>query len=399
MPLYVTLKATAMYEQISIEEFLFNDNITNKVITQNSSNTHTYKLKYINEKLQDLCRVEDLILELDKFNSDYKSLRGISRENLYNTFFIPKHSGGLRRIDAPNAELMNALRRLKAIFEEDFHALYHTSAFAYVKKRSTIDAVKRHQQNGSNWYGKFDLSNFFGSTTIEFVMNMLSMIFPFSEVVKTKHGKDALEQALDLAFLSGGLPQGTPISPLITNVMMIPIDFKLSNTLRSFPCSQPNNLGETENHQRFIYTRYADDFLISSKYEFDIKEIEKFIVDTLSEFDAPFTLNSKKSRYGSRAGRNWNLGIMVNKDNNLTVGYKKKKQFQNMLASYIMDKHNGKEWDKNDVQVMEGYRNYYRMIEGEVIDRMVEHIAKKFGEEIIHRCNGSNLKLVLEDLR
>lgn len=37
--------------------------------------------------------------------------------------------------------------------------------------------------------------------------------------------------------------------------MMIPVDFKLSNTLRNFE------------KQSFIYTRYADDFIISSKYD------------------------------------------------------------------------------------------------------------------------------------
>lgn len=395
MPVYFTVKSSPMYKQMSTEELLFDDYVSSHLITQNISNTRTYKLENVNRKLQKICNVEELTSKLEKFNNNYREIGSLPRESLYHTFFIPKHSGGLRRIDAPNAELMDALRSLKTIFEEDFHVLYHTSAFAYIKKRSTIDAVKRHQQNESNWYGKFDLSNFFGSTSLEFVMKMFSMIFPFSEVVKTKRGKVALEQSLDLAFLNGGLPQGTPISPLITNVMMIPIDYKLSNTLKSFSGQQDT---EEQSHQRLIYTRYADDFLISSKYEFNIKAVEKFIVDTLAEFNAPFTLNSAKTRYGSRAGRNWNLGIMVNKDNNLTVGHKKKKQFQAMLSSYIMDKLNGKEWCKNDVQVMEGYRNYYRMIEGTVIDNIVSHIANKFNVETVERSNGINLKFILDDL-
>lgn len=284
-----------------------------------------------------------------------------------------------RRIDAPKPELKGALYNLKEIFEEVYGALYHTTAFAYVKNRSTLDAVKRHQANKSKWFGKYDLSNFFGSTTVEFIMKMFSMIFPFSEVVKYPTGKEALETALSLCVLRGVLPQGTPISPTITNIMMIPVDHKLSNSLRDF------------NGQHFVYTRYADDFLISSAFGFDFKNIEKLLADTLAEFEAPFTIKSEKTRYGSSAGSNWNLGVMLNKDNQITVGYKKKRQFQAMLSSYVMDKQNGHPWDKSDIQTMEGYRNYYRMVEGETIDKIIEHIGKKFNVNIV--------SLIKEDLK
>ena len=180
-----------------------------------------------------------------------------------------------------------------------------------------------------------------------------------------------LSEALELAFLDGALPQGTPLSPLLTNIIMIPVDFKLANTLREY------------NHQRFVYTRYADDFLVSSRYQFSFREIEALIISTLADFGAPFTINPGKTRYGSSAGSNWNLGVMLNKDNQITVGYKKKRQFQAMLASYVMDRRNGTPWDKTDIRVMEGYRNYYRMIEKETIDAMVKHVGDKFGVDIV----------------
>ena len=154
---------------------------------------------------------------------------------------------------------------------------------------------------------------------------MFSMVFPFSEIVKEPQGEAALRTAMSLAFLNGGLPQGTPISPLITNVMMIPVDFKLSNTLRNFE------------KQSFIYTRYADDFIISSKYDFDVRSVEELVVSTLNSFGAPFTINASKTRYGSSAGRNWNLGVMLNKDNEITVGHKKKKQIKEMVNGSAYD--------------------------------------------------------------
>ena len=200
---------------------------------------------------------------------------------------------------------------------------------------------------------------------------MFSKIFPFSEVLETEEGREEFEKAIDLTFLDRGLPQGTPISPTITNIMMIPIDYELTKLFRDF-----------KNH-RYVYTRYADDFQISSKYNCDFRDIEKCIKKMLENFKAPFELNSKKTRYGSSAGSNWNLGLMLNKDNNITVGYKNKRKFQAMLSSYVMDKKNGKVWDRGDVQVMEGYRNYYRMVEGESIDKVVEHIGNKFGVNIV----------------
>lgn len=304
-------------------------------------------------------------------------------EELFKKILTDAH----RRIDAPTEELKAALYQLKSIFEEQFGALYHTSAFAYVKNRSTISALKKHQANESKWFGKYDLSNFFGSTTVDFIMKMFSMIFPFSEVVKTSAGREALEMALSLCVLHGVLPQGTPISPLITNIMMIPIDHILSNKLRDF------------NKQKFVYTRYADDFLISSRYNFKHKEVEQLLIDTLMEFEAPFTIKSEKTRYGSSAGSNWNLGVMLNKDNKITVGYKKKRQFQAMVSSYVMDKLNGQTWDKTDVQQMEGFRNYYRMVEGETIDKIMEHLGNKFDVEVVQSKNGSNLKFILDDLK
>lgn len=371
--IYITVKQPAMYHQMSLEEFLFHPNPTPPaVINKNLTNTRTYEVERVSQRLVQRfgLDIERLIQKLEAFNAQTEKLRQKPRHELYYEFHIPKKSGGLRKIDAPEPELMDELRRLKTILEEDFKVLYHTSAFAYVKKRSTLDAVKRHQENESKWFGKYDLSNFFGSTTLEFIIRMFSMVFPFSEIVKSERGMTALKTALDLAILDGGLPQGTPISPLITNVMMIPVDYKLANGFRDF------------NRQRYVYTRYADDFIISSKFDFDFREVEKFIVDVLASFHAPFTINSAKTRYGSSAGSNWNLGVMLNKDNEITIGYRKKRQFRAMLSSFVLSTQHGTPWPLVDVQQLDGYRNYYRMVEGDGIDALVSRIGDKYGVNI-----------------
>lgn len=334
------------------------------------TNTRTYVTKNA-EKIFGNLSVPALIKELHDFNEKHAALFEKERSELYHSFSIPKRSGGLRRIDAPKSELMDALRELKWIFEDGFGAMYHTSAFAYVKGRSTLDAVKRHQGNESKWFAKFDLHNFFGSTTQDFVIKMFRKIYPFSRVINDENGNKEFEKAISLAFLNGGLPQGTPISPLITNIMMIPIDYKLFNMLRKY------------DNRKFVYTRYADDFLISCKVDFSYKAIENEIIGVLKEFGAPFELNVKKTRYGSSAGSNWNLGVMLNKDNQITVGYKNKKRFAAMIYSYAMDKKNNKLWTLNDVQVLDGYRNYYSMVEKEYITKMIIKTSEKTGVDIM----------------
>lgn len=376
---YITVMQSPIYHQMTLEEFLFQNFQAPTILNTNVSNTRTYAYETVSEYFTSRIDTDALIRKLVRFNEQTEALRAQERSTLYETFHIPKRSGGLRRIDAPKPELMNALRNLKTIFEEDFHALYHTSAFAYVKNRCTVDAVKRHQKNNSKWFGKLDLHDFFGSTTLDYVIKMFSMVFPFSEIVKFPNGEAELRKALDLAFLNGGLPQGTPLSPLITNVMMIPVDYKLANAFRDF------------DKQRFIYTRYADDFIISSKVDFDVHRVEKLVVDTLHEFGAPFTINESKTRYGSSAGRNWNLGVMLNKDNEITVGHKKKRQFQSMLYNYITDKCKGISWPREDVQTMQGLHSYYRMVEPETIDAIVKHTNEKMETDV--------LRLIKDDLR
>lgn len=377
--IYIIVRQSPKYHQMTLEEFLFGDENMSKYINSNETNTRTYEVDTVSYRLFDRLYpkaikgtvITALIATLENFNETTEELRKKDRHELYHTFYIPKKSGGLRRIDAPLPELMEQLRRLKGIFEDKFHVLYHTAAFAYIKQRCTLDAIKRHQMNESKWFGKYDLHNFFGSTTLDFVMKMLSMVFPFSEIVTTDKGRAELEKAIELSFLDGVLPQGTPISPLITNTMMVPLDFKLSNMLRDFE------------KQHFIYTRYADDFLISSRYNFDFRKIENLIKKVLSDFEAPFSLNTSKTRYGSSAGSNWNLGVMLNKDNEITVGYKTKRRFQAMLSAYVLDKKNGKQWDKSDVQVMDGLKNYYCMVEKKNIDAIIAHLNQKFGVNIV----------------
>lgn len=366
---YIVKPAVPRTRSITEEMLWYDDTVKSGVITLNKTNTVTHygtvkSLNYFESR-----RVRESIRMVVQFVERYAGLYEVDRHTLYKHFCIPKSSGGVRPIDAPQSELMEALRDLKGILERYCGAdkLYHTSAFAYIQNRSTLDCVKRHQQNESKWFAKFDMHNFFGSTTIDFVMRMFEQIYPLSELVNNVFSHEIFRKAIDLCFLDGGLPQGTPISPLITNIMMIPFDFKMNKWCK-------------EHHM--VYTRYADDLLISSKNPFRFKDVEEQIESVIAELEAPFHLNRKKTRYGSANGSNWNLGVMLNKDNQITVGRKAKKRFEDLLRRYALDKKAGTNWALADVQHLDGLRSYYKMVEGETIDRIVQFMSNKFQVDI-----------------
>ena len=372
---YVTVVQPDHVHQITWEDVLY-DRVPfyhNRINTTN--NTRTFKVErfYTIRQHLRMVNIDQLILLLETFNATHDDLFKAKREDLYHTFYLPKKKGGYRRIDAPLPPLMEALRELKQIFEYNFNALHHTAAFAYAKKRSTITAMRRHQQNQSRWFLKTDFSNFFGSTTEDFTWRMISQIFPFSEVIRSQRGADALHKALNLCFYNGSLPQGTPISPTLTNLVMIPIDHRLYNELRQ---------------KHFVYTRYADDIQISHRENFDYNLICEKIDSVLHEFDAPFRIKPSKTRYGSSAGQNWNLGVMLNKDNKLTVGWKAKQYLKSACHNYIRDKKNGERWDPHEVCVLSGKIAYYKMVEPDYVEGFLSWFNHK---------NNCNLIRMLRD--
>jgi len=368
---YVTVPRRQRTKQMSFDDMVFGVNPELLKPRKDTYDTTTYYCRNITFATQRKFNVWDMAAKIINFNTKYKALiETEDKSTLYRSFKIPKRSGGLRQIDAPNEELMDALRELKGILEEDFCFTYQSSAFAYVHNRCAVDAVKRHQMNNSRWVLKTDLSKFFPSTTPEFLFKMLYQTFPLSTFVESEERRLEFEKALSLCFLNGGLPQGTPTSPMLTNQMMIPIDFQIAKYCR-------------ERSQYLVYTRYADDMDFSSKWSFRFTDVVNDVAKILEEAGAPFTFNREKTHYGSTAGRNWMLGVMLNKDGKITVGHENKKNFKVMLFSFGNSVKDGTPWSVDDTQHLMGLWSYYRSVEGETIDELVKKYDDKFGFSIV----------------
>ena len=355
---------TITWEDVIADKIVFND-MANDV--SNYTGTITRKLSEIDPAMLKKINIDGMIQWLESYNNENEELFKARRSDLYSSFMIPKATGGFRRIDNPCDKLQNALRKLSTFLTEDCGLLYHTAAFAYVKGRSIVDCLRKHQRNNSNWFLKTDFSGFFPNTTLEFTMKMLKMIFPLSEICKRNDGYKALRKAISLGFLNGGLPQGTVLSPTLTNIICIPIDYRLFNRFSDM---------------KIVYTRYADDMHISAESKFPKEKAIQIINETLEKFGAPWELKPEKTHYGNRKGKNWCLGLLINAQNNISVGDKKKKYFQAALNSFILDTKNNKLWNMEDVVHLNGLLSYYKMVEKEYFMKTIEKYNKKYSVDV-----------------
>lgn len=284
-------------------------------------------------------------------------------EQAYHSFKIPKKTKGFRNIDAPNPELKDRQKLIANYIVKDLEVLAHDSAWAYTSGRDVVGAMKEHINNKSRWFLKIDLKNFFGSCTPEFIAKQLKNIYPFGLYADYDLMIDALTV---VACKDGGLPQGTPLSPIITNLCMVEYDYKMNKLI--YELTKKDKLLK----QKYIYTRYADDIIISAQNKFDyqvlVKAIKKLFKDT------PLVINEEKTRFGSNAGRNWNLGVMCNKDNKMTIGYKKKKELKNTIYHYLTD---DSIWDLESLRWLLGQLSWLRNVEFEYFQGVVDYYYKK----------------------
>lgn len=263
-----------------------------------------------------------------------------AKANLYRTFRIPKRSGGMREIKAPNDALKKTQKSIYKYFSEELHILEHECAYGFVKGRNCKASLLVHKARNSRWFLKLDFHNFFPSFDIDLLTRQLMC----NAGVAKFHAHDLQDYLFLCTDETGKLVQGSPCSPYLANIAMIPFDnafFKWCNT------------------RHLTYTRYADDMLISGTNKFDWHEVVEVVLALLNTLGySNLSLSADKTRFGSFNGANWNLGLMYNNEFNVTVGHRNKRLFK-VIA------HKWNTLTPEEQSHWRGVFNYYRYIEPE----------------------------------
>lgn len=294
----------------------------------------------------------------------------------YQTFTIKKKSGSDRTINAPVKGLKSILRPLN--FALQCMYVPHAAATGFVLDKSIVDNAKKHV--GQHYVLNLDLKDFFHSFDRNRVkIGLINTVWGISNLRKFKEANPKkFKQLEELAFLLASLcthpfevdgkvktvlPQGSPASPTLTNILCKQLDLRLYGLAKRFNIS---------------YTRYADDITFSSKHnvynddEFN-NELKRII-----EIDQKLTFNSKKTRLQKSGYRQEATGLIVNDKVNVRrryvkqirmylhywkkYGYEKAEQI--FKRDYIADKGYVKNMKAHLINVLDGKLEFLKMVKG-----------------------------------
>ena len=165
----------------------------------------------------------------------------------YTTFQIPKRNGGQRTIKAPIPALKLVQQRLSDYLQDCVEEINinknrkDRAAHGFKRKRSIITNARQHRHR--RYVFNIDLEDFFPSIHFGRVRGFLIKNRDF------ELHEDVATVIAQIACHENSLPQGSPCSPVISNLVAHLLDMRLVSLASAAGCT---------------YSRYADDLTFST---------------------------------------------------------------------------------------------------------------------------------------
>lgn len=284
--------------------------------------------------------------------------REVSQVNHYKRFEIPKKRGGTRLISAPMPRLKAAQRQ---VLEKILNRVaVEPAAQGFCNGRSILSNARPHV--GRAVVINFDLQDFFPSITFPRVKGVFHHLGYSEEVatllalLTTEPEIDEVEIDEQTFFVHRGprrLPQGSPASPAITNVLCRRLDRRLTGMAQK--------LG-------FTYSRYADDLSFSrpDKAPAALYQLLRRVKSIVEHEN--FRLHPEKTRVMHKGRRQEVTGLVVN--NGLSVDRRELRRLRALLFQIDKDGLAGKNWhgvpgEKGGLfwSTVLGYGQFVRMVD------------------------------------
>ncbi len=326
----------------------------------NEERLQSYQLPLCNTAAQIAAAMEISVGQL-RFLAFARKTSHISH---YIRFKIPKKTGGERHISAPMPRLKAAQHWILVNILEKLEL--HGAAHGFRPSHSIVTNARPHV--GSEVIINFDLKNFFPSISYKRVKGLFQS-FGYSEAAATIFGLLCTEPEIEELELDGKtyfvavterhLPQGSPASPAITNLLCRRLDRRLTQ--------MADELG-------FVYTRYADDLTFSASGD-SLQNICNILRRTESIVaHEGLVINEEKTRILRKNRQQEVTGIVVNEQ--LSISKKMLKRFRAALFQIEKDGPDGKRWgNSNDVIAsIQGFANFVAMVNPEKGAEFIEQV-------------------------
>lgn len=194
---------------------------------------------------------------------------------------IPKKNGGVRKLGIPTILDRVIQQAIAQVLNPIFDPGFSESSFGYRPGRSAQGAVKqvhKYVLQGLHYAVDVDLEKFFDTVNHDILMHEISRKVRDKDVLKLigRFLRAGVSIQGVISPTSTGTPQGGPLSPLLSNILLDRLDKELER-------------------RKLCFARYADDFIILVKEKQEGEAILQDITKWLS-LKLKMVVNTVKSK-------------------------------------------------------------------------------------------------------